>query len=687
MKTIKSFVIASFWIFILSACNEDENPSLQNRLIANAGPDREISVKTLVQLDGSGSSDGNQLPFSYHWTIKTKPANSEAMLAGHMQEKSSFTPDRVGIYEVELKIANQTGEKSSIVKLTAVNIVPSTNVIDQDIVQDRILEDIIEDPTVPDYIVTANIGVRAKLTIMPGVVIAFEDKKGMIINQSGTLIARGTEEKKIVFTGKEATKGYWSGIVIASNNPLNELLHVEVNYAGGRQVYPMPHGASIGVTELGFLKLNHTAIQHSSSNGLWVRTSGIIQFANNIFRNNENINITIPIKEAHKLDPETVIEAKNETVNYVQMEGTDLEGDAEIVWRKLQNNVSFKLNENLVIHSPLKIEKGVKIGISPDKYIRILEPGSLDAKGRSDEPIVFDVFPEGSQKWKGLIVSSSKNTNRLEWVEIKNAGNGQSGAGMEHSAAIGITNVRGNIIHLKEVKIQHSDGYGIYVSQQGMLGEFDQVTFSGIKNHVMALPISNVRNIQENQITTSNDLKNSIEILEGIMNFPGETVWTPLSGNITYYLPKNMQLQSGSGLKLTPGVKIEFGQDALLTVNPGAYFTSIGTPENPVELKGALDQKGYWSGILIKSNSLKNIIRYSVISGGGSQPLPGLGNGRANIGVTAGTRASLIITQSKIMKGSGWGIIVESNFGGKLNLDADIQNEFDDMALGSVIRL
>lgn len=687
MKTIKNFIFASFWLFILSACNEDENPSLQNKLVANAGSDREIPVNAFVQLDGSGSSDGNQLPFTYHWTLKTKPANSEATLSGHMQDKASFTPDQVGIYEVELKVANQTGEKSAIVKLTAVNNVSSTNLINQDITQDRILEDINEDPTVPDYIVTADIGVRAKLTIKPGVVIAFEDKKGMTINQAGALVAKGSAEKKIVFTGKDAVKGYWSGIVFTNNNPLNELLHVEVNYAGGHPIYPMPQGTAIGVTGTGFLKLSHTAIQHSSSNGLWVRNSGIIQFGNNIFRNNENINITIPLKEAHKLDAETIIEAKNETVNFVELEGSDLEADTEIVWRKLQNNVSYKVKENLVIHSPLKIEKGVKIAVSPDKYIRILEPGSLLGKGSSDEPIVIDVFPEGSQKWKGLIVSSSNNVNRLEWVEIKNAGNGQPGSGMEHSAAIGITNVLGNIIHLKDVKIQHSDGYGIYVNQRGMFGEFDQVTFSGIKNHVMALPISIVRNIQEYNVTTSNNLKNSIEVLEGIMNFPGETVWTQLSGGLSYYLPKSVQLQSGSGLRLMPGVKIEFGQDALLTINSGASFTSIGTPENPVELKGAVDQKGYWSGILIKSNSIKNVIRYSVISGGGSQPLPGLGHGRANIGVSAGTSGSLIITYSKIVKGSGWGIIVESNFGGKLNLDADIQNEFEDMTLGSVIRL
>ncbi|WP_373521706.1 hypothetical protein [Aquiflexum sp.] len=687
MKSNNILILAAFWLLIISACKEDENPVLQNKLVANAGADREIQINTPVQLDGSGSSDGNQLSFTYHWTLKSRPANSTAALTNHAQEKPSFTPDQLGLYEVVLKIANQTGEKTATVKLTAVAGAPASNVINQDITQDRVLEDINEDPAVPDYIVSADIAVKAKLTVMPGVVIAFEDKKGLHINQSGALIAKGTAEKKVVFTGKQATKGYWSGIVFTNNNPLNELLHVEINYAGSHPIHPMPQATAIGVSELSFLKLSHTAIQHSSSNGLWVRNSGVIQFSNNVFRHNESINITLPVKEAHKLDAESIIEAKNETVNYAELLGNEIQEDAEIVWKKLQNNVKYRIKENMVIKSALTIEKGVKIGVAPDRYIRLINDGSLMAKGSSDDPIVFDVFPAGTQKWRGLVVSSGNNVNRLEWVEIKNAGNGQAGSGVDKSAAIGISNVWGNRIHLKHVKIQDSDGYGVYVSLAGMLGEFDQVTFSGIKNHVMALPISNVRGIQESHITTSNNLKNSIEVFEGTINLAGETVWGPLSGGVTYYLPKSMQVQSGSGLKLLPGTKIEFGQDALLTINSGAFFTSVGTPELPIELKGEGDQRGYWTGILIKSNSLKNIIRYSVISGGGSKPMPGLGNGRSNIAVTAGTSASLNITYSKIKNGSGWGIIVEANFGAKLNGDANIINEFEDMTLGDVIRL
>ncbi len=687
MKTINCLLFASFWLFILSACNMDDvEPVLQNKLVANAGADREVQLNTLVQLDGSGSSDGNQLSFTFHWTLKSRPANSTATLASHIEAMPSFTPDQLGLYEVELKIANQTGEKTATVKITAVanSQNPVAIVISQDILQDRVLEDIVEDPNVPDYIVSADIAVKANLTVMPGVVVAFEDKKGMRIDLSGSLVAKGTPEKKVVFTGKQATKGYWSGIIFLTDSPSNELMHVEVNYAGSHTVHPMPQPTAIGISEIGFLKLTHTAIQHSTNNGLWVRGAGSIQFANNVFRDNDNVNITIPIKEAHKLDAESTIEAKNETVNFVELLGSELIQETETVWKKLQNNIKYRIKDNLVIKSPLKIEKGAKIGVDTDKYIRIIEEGSLLAKGSSDDPIVFDVLPAGNQKWRGFVVSSSNNESRLEWVEVKNAGNGQAAYGVDKSAAIGVSN--GSFIHVKHVKVLGSDGYGIFVSQNGMLGELDQLTFSGIKEHVMALPIPMVRGIQGSDITTSNNSKNSIEILEGNMNFPSGTEWAELSGGITYFLPKSMQVLSGSGLRLMPGVKLAFGQNALLTINQGAFFAALGTQEKMVELKGEVDQPGYWVGILVKSNNIQNNMRNTHVSGGGSQAFPGLGNARANIGVAANSGA-IIISQSKITKGSGWGIVVESNFGGKLNADAETANTFEDLAMGHVIRL
>lgn len=683
MKTLKKLFIASLYLLLLTACDqEDLVPVVENKLVANPGTDREVLLNTPVQLDGSNSSDGNQLPFTYHWTFKSRPANSTASLTGHMDSRPSFTPDQLGLYEIEMKIQNHTGEKTAVVKITAVANSSVAVIINQDITQDRILEDIFDDPSLPDYIVTADIEVKAKLTVLPGVVVAFEDKKGMIVNNSGALVAKGSVDKKIIFTGKQAVKGYWAGLIFGNGNPLNELLHAEVNYAGSNQLYILPHATSVGVAEIGYLKMYHTTIQQGKSNGLTVRSRGRIDFGNNIFRQNDGINVSIPVREAHKMDSETELLA-NAFANIVELHGDELELDNEVVWKKLSHNASYNVKENLVVKSALKIEKGTKIAVSPDKFIRVFGNGSLNATGSSDERIIFDVHAGGEAKWGGIVVSSSSTSNRLEWVEIYDAGNGQAGSGVDKSAAIGISNTIGHQIHLKHMSIHGSDGYGIYVHQAGKIGDFDNISFSGIKNHVMALPIAEISNLQGKNIQAANNLKNSIEIFEG--NLTQESVWAPLGGGIKYYFPKGMQLLAG--LKLEPGVKIEMGSNAYLDVRNSAYLNAVGSANNRIEIKGATDQPGYWEGILIRSKDARNLIRYADISGAGGKNIGGLGNGTLKANVAVFPSGALTMTNSNLSKGAGWAVIVEEKFGGTINADAETSNTYATLGLGNVLRI
>ena len=62
------------------------------------------------------------------------------------------------------------------------------------------------------YLVTENVGVMkgAKLTIEPGTTVKF--REGMGISSFGRLIANGTPEKPIIFTGNEGNTKAWAGI-------------------------------------------------------------------------------------------------------------------------------------------------------------------------------------------------------------------------------------------------------------------------------------------------------------------------------------------------------------------------------------------------------------------------------------------------------------------------------------------
>jgi len=70
--------------------------------IANAGPDQNVHLGDLVQLDGSGSSDPEAQPLIYLWEMVGRPAGSNAALDDTSAENPTFTTDVNGAYTIRL---------------------------------------------------------------------------------------------------------------------------------------------------------------------------------------------------------------------------------------------------------------------------------------------------------------------------------------------------------------------------------------------------------------------------------------------------------------------------------------------------------------------------------------------------------------------------------------------------------
>ena len=95
---------------------------------ANAGEDQpNAEVGTLVNLDGSASSDPNENTLSYSWTIAGQPDGSTATLSGETTANPSFTPDVVGDYLIELTVTNSKDDSDTdSVTITAVDFTEPT---------------------------------------------------------------------------------------------------------------------------------------------------------------------------------------------------------------------------------------------------------------------------------------------------------------------------------------------------------------------------------------------------------------------------------------------------------------------------------------------------------------------------------------------------------------------------------
>lgn len=686
MKLLKLVPLALFLFTVFTACKDDEGtPAMENKLQANAGTDRQVEVDELVALDGSASTDGNNKPFTYLWTLKSKPTGSQSELDNETRVNADFTPDVAGAYVIELEIANGTGESTDEVTITAE--IPNNSaeaiIIDGDINQDRVLTNIVAEGTAADYIVKALVNVKAKLTVEPGVVIVFEEDKGLKVTAEGKLIATGTEEEPITFTGKEHEVGYWAGIMLLSSSLDNEISNANIYYAGSTAIYPFSHTTAIGLANDGFLKLMHTNIEYASGSGLHVASGGIIDMGANSFVNNEALNIVLPVNQAHKMDSETEIVAASAAVNYVALRGDRLELEEEVTWKKLSNNAYYHVVDEVSVLSGLRIQEGAELRFNANEFFKVLSTGYLYAKGTQANPIRFDIDVQTGANWGGLLFKSPSNENLLEWVEIRHGGTGTPAYGMGKSAAISVDNDLGAKLSMKNSTVFNSKTYGLYVEKGAYLGEFSSNNFEANAGTALALPIYEAGKLTASSVRTSENGQNAVEIVESTLNLEQEISLTPMADGTTYFMPQGIEILSG--LKIQPGVSIAFGQHALIKV-AGGYLNAVGTPEANITFTGAVKEKGYWMGIVFKTSSTQNVMDYTEVSYGGSANMPGMVNTKANIAVDADQKGRLMVTNSKIKDGAGWGVAVETGYGATINTDAETSNTFEALTSGSVYK-
>ena len=93
--------------------------------VANAGPDNNVRIDSVVTLNGTASTDADGNSLTFAWTL-TRPANSAAVLSDSTAAMPTFNADIVGVYTATLVVndgsINSAGD--SVIITAAVNSVP-----------------------------------------------------------------------------------------------------------------------------------------------------------------------------------------------------------------------------------------------------------------------------------------------------------------------------------------------------------------------------------------------------------------------------------------------------------------------------------------------------------------------------------------------------------------------------------
>ena len=115
-KWIMGALLITGVLFVLGGCNLINDLLGNTPPVANAGQAQSVQVGALVALNGTNSSDPQNLQLTYAWSFISTPPGSTVQLTKTSEIIAYFTPDVAGIYVVQLKVDN--GKASATVKVT-----------------------------------------------------------------------------------------------------------------------------------------------------------------------------------------------------------------------------------------------------------------------------------------------------------------------------------------------------------------------------------------------------------------------------------------------------------------------------------------------------------------------------------------------------------------------------------------
>lgn len=116
--TQKQRLLAIWIVLVAVGCSSDPpGPPVSPHSVA--GTDQSVVTHTVVQLDGSGSSDPLNRPLTFHWSIAQAPPGSTATIADPLAAKTTITPDVDGTYDILLVVSAGTEQEGSEVHVFA----------------------------------------------------------------------------------------------------------------------------------------------------------------------------------------------------------------------------------------------------------------------------------------------------------------------------------------------------------------------------------------------------------------------------------------------------------------------------------------------------------------------------------------------------------------------------------------
>ena len=328
------------------------------------------------------------------------------------------------------------------------------------------------------YRVEGTLETNGNMTIAPSTSILFTGGGTFKITGGGMLTAVGTFGQPITFRGQTETAGFWDGITIGSSTS-NQMAFVNVKDTGANASIP----AAIYLSGAK-LSLQDSRISNNSKNGLVIAasTSDITGFARNIFSGTALSGVRLLAQQLKSLDLATNYHGTGagNTPNgqaYIEVSASNLVA-ADVVSVIPQ---TYRVLAGFGVSGALTIQAGAILEFASGADLDVSATGSLIAIGTSTNRIQFRGATASAGFWKGITITSSNTTNRLEFADVSHTGSSatRQGAVFMNGASK---------LSIKDSSFSNNSYFGIYRDSVG-----STLTDNG-NNTFLNNPSGNIRN-------------------------------------------------------------------------------------------------------------------------------------------------------------------------------------------------
>lgn len=268
-----------------------------------------------------------------------------------------------------------------------------------------------------NYLFDGSVSVSAMLTIEAGARLVFESGEEMTIWDDGQLVAVGTSDAPIVFTGQEAIRGYWGGLrFYHSNSTANRLDYVTLEYGGGYW------GANLylngGSDAPARVNVTNCTVSNSETYGFYFDANTIVEeFGGNVVTGNALGAGHLSAAVAGYMDDTTTYTGND--ADEVRVWGATVVTDQ--TWAGI--DADYLLDDSVAVSATLSIAPGARLVFGAGEEMTIWADGRLQAVGTETDPIVFTGVEQTPGYWGGLrFYHSNSEDNQLQWVTIEYAG-------------------------------------------------------------------------------------------------------------------------------------------------------------------------------------------------------------------------------------------------------------------------